>query len=87
MSKSSEPALLAIPNELHAKITMVAERRKTSKSEVMKLAMEISLEDIKRINYDVAGAVVDKAKGSVGNISHGAFFSVGMGIIPTANQR
>lgn len=64
MSLSSKPVPIAIPNALLAIIDKVAEKMGKSKQEVMRLAMEIGLEHLKAIDYDVAAAVISKAWGS-----------------------
>ena len=61
MSASSKPIPISIPNELLDKINHVAALMNRSKQEIMRLAMEIGLEDLKRCNYDLAGAIVEKA--------------------------
>jgi hypothetical protein len=61
MSASSKPTPIAIPNDLAEKIEKVAALVHLSKQDVMKLAMRIGLEDLKRCNYDIAAAIVDRA--------------------------
>ena len=61
---SKEPSSnvpLRIPVELELKIQEAARRTGLAKSVVMRLAMEIGFEDLRRINYDVPGSVVDRA--------------------------
>ena len=70
MSKSSKPIPIAIPNELLAQIDRVAGLTNKTRAEVMRLAMEVGLEDLKRCNYGVAGAIVDSAKGSASNVRY-----------------
>lgn len=59
MSASSKPVPLAIPNELLARVEDVAHRMHRSKQDIMRMAMEVGLEDLKRINYDITAAIVD----------------------------
>jgi hypothetical protein len=61
MSASSKPTPIAIPNDLAEKIEKVAGLVHLSKQDVMKLAMRIGLEDLKRCKYDIAAAIVDRA--------------------------
>lgn len=75
MSKSSKPIPIAIPNELLAHIDRVVKLTNKSRAEIMRQAMEVGLEDLRRCNYDVAGVIVDAAKGSSANIYHAAFKS------------
>jgi hypothetical protein len=61
MSASSKPTPIAIPNDLAEKVQIAAELTHLSKQDIMKLAMRIGLEDLRRCNYDIAGAVVDRS--------------------------
>lgn len=63
-SKKSTPVPIAIPNEMLARIKAVAEKMHMKQQDVMRLAMEVGLEDLKRCGYNLAAAVVDKVKGS-----------------------
>lgn len=45
---------ISMDPELDQKIKLAADRLDMSKSDVMKLAMKIGLEDFRRINYDLA---------------------------------
>jgi predicted DNA-binding protein len=58
------PIPIRIPPALLTKIEFVAKQMDRSKQEIMRLAMEIGLEDLKRCNYDLAGAIVEKVHGS-----------------------
>jgi predicted DNA-binding protein len=46
------------------RIKRAAEKMGKTQQEVMRLAIEVGLADLQRIDFDVAGAVVDKAKAS-----------------------
>ncbi len=61
MSKRSRPIPLAVPDELLNRLDEVALRMGRTRAQVMRDAIEIGLEDLRRCNYDLAGAVVDKA--------------------------
>jgi metal-responsive CopG/Arc/MetJ family transcriptional regulator len=58
MSQSSKPVPLAVPNELLKQIDNAATLTGRSRSELMRLAIEIGLADLKAINYDIAGTIV-----------------------------
>lgn len=60
--RESKPVPIRIEPELDAKIEEAARLTGMSKAEVMRLAMRIGFEDLRRINYDIAGAVLDAAK-------------------------
>ena len=62
--KVSQP--IRIDADLEAKIEEAARMTSLSKADVMRLAMRIGFEDLRRINYDIAGAVLDAAKPSPG---------------------
>lgn len=64
MSKSSKPVPILIPPDLADKIDQVSTFTGMSKAEIMRLAMRIGLEDLRRCNYDIAGAIVDQAQAS-----------------------
>jgi hypothetical protein len=64
MSASSKPTPIAIPNELHEMIEKASQLAGLSKQDTMRLAMRIGLADLKRCNYDIAGAIVDRAQAS-----------------------
>ncbi len=61
MSKRSRPIPLAVPDELLNRLDEAALRMGRTRAQVMRDAIEIGLEDLRRCNYDLAGAVVDKA--------------------------
>jgi len=48
-------------DELREKIDTAAEMTGLSKADIMRLAMQIGLIDLKRINYELAQVVSDKA--------------------------
>lgn len=58
MSQSSKPIPLAVPNELLKQIDTAATLTGRSRSELMRLAIEIGLADLKAIKYDIAGTIV-----------------------------
>jgi hypothetical protein len=61
MSQSSKPIPLAVPNELLTQIDTAAARTGRSRSELMRLAIEIGLADLKAINYDIASTISNAA--------------------------
>jgi metal-responsive CopG/Arc/MetJ family transcriptional regulator len=61
MSQSSKPVPLAVPNELLTQIDTAATRTGRSRSELMRLAIEIGLADLKAINYDIASTISNAA--------------------------
>jgi predicted DNA-binding protein len=61
MSQSSKPVPLAVPNELLTQIDTAASRTGRSRSELMRLAIEIGLADLKAINYDIASTISNAA--------------------------
>lgn len=63
------PVPLRIEPELDAKIEEAARLTGLSKADVMRLAMRIGFEDLRTINYDIAGAVVTAAKPRTGALS------------------
>ncbi len=62
MSKRSRPIPLAVPDELLNQLDEAALRMGRTRAQIMRDAIEIGLEDLRRCGYDVAGAVVDKAQ-------------------------
>lgn len=64
MSKRSRPIPLAVPDELLHRLDEVAARMGRTRAQIMRDAIEIGLEDLRRCGYDLAGAVVDKARGA-----------------------
>jgi predicted DNA-binding protein len=61
MSKRSRPIPLAVPDELLNRLDEVAMRMGRTRAQIMRDAIEIGLEDLRRCDYDLASAVVDKA--------------------------
>ena len=61
MSQSSKPVPLAVPNELLKQIDTAAARTGRSRSELMRLAIEIGLADLKAIDYDIASTLANAA--------------------------
>jgi hypothetical protein len=55
-------APLRMPKELMARIKAVAAEMEMSDQEVMRLCLKVGLEHLKRIDYDLAKAVVDAAE-------------------------
>jgi predicted DNA-binding protein len=62
MSKRSHPIPLAVPDELLTRLDEAAVRMGRTRAQVMRDAIEIGLEDLRRCGYDIAAAVVDKAR-------------------------
>lgn len=62
MSQSSKPIPLAIPNALLEQIDAAAKLTGRTRSELMRLAIEIGIADLRAINYDIAGTIVRAAK-------------------------
>ena len=62
MSKRSRPIPLAVPDELLNRLDEAALRMGRTRAQIMRDAIEIGLEDLRRCGYDLAGAVVDKAQ-------------------------
>ena len=62
MSQSSKPIPIAIPNELLAQIDAAAKATGRTRSELMRLAIEIGIVDLKAINFDIAGTIHQAAK-------------------------
>lgn len=69
MSASSKPVPIALPNALLDKIQKVAGLTGRSQQDIMRLAMEVGLEDLKRINYDLGSAVVDASERTKGIVT------------------
>lgn len=61
-SEYGKPIPLRLSDDTLEKIQLVARNTRKTQQEVIRLAMEVGLEDIKRCNYDIAGAIVDRAK-------------------------
>lgn len=61
MSKRSRPIPLAVPDELLSRLDEAALRMGRTRAQIMRDAIEIGLEDLRRCDYDLASAVVDKA--------------------------
>ncbi|MFT4177508.1 MAG: hypothetical protein QM627_12760 [Luteolibacter sp.] len=59
------PSSVRIPSELLLEIKKVAEVMSKSDAEVIRLATEIGLEHLRRIDYEIAKAVVDAAEKKV----------------------
>lgn len=59
---SKTPTSLKLTPELEALISTAADRLDRPKQEVIRLALEVGMERIKRINYDIAGAIEDAAE-------------------------
>lgn len=58
MSTASFP--LRLPAELDSAIEEMALKLHLSKADAARFALALGVEDMRRINYDVAGAVLDK---------------------------
>ena len=61
-SDYGKPIPLRLSDDTLEKIQLVARHTGKTQQEVIRLAMEVGLEDLKRCNYDIAGAIVDRAK-------------------------
>lgn len=49
-------------SRLLEKIELAMKETGLSQAEILRLALAVGLEDLKRCDYDIAGAIVDKAK-------------------------
>jgi metal-responsive CopG/Arc/MetJ family transcriptional regulator len=67
MSKSSKPIPLAVSNDLLAKIDQASVLTGRSRSELMRLAIEIGLAELRSVGYDIAGTIHQAAKASSGD--------------------
>jgi adenylyl- and sulfurtransferase ThiI len=56
------PSTIKFSPELQEKIAEAARITGLPKQEIIRLCTAIGIEDLRRINYDIAGAIVDKAK-------------------------
>ena len=61
-TKPSPPIPIRLSPALLEKIQLAADLMGRTQQEVMRLAMEVGLEDLKRCNYDLAAAIVDAAR-------------------------
>ena len=58
-SPAGKPIPLAIPEPLLRRLDAVAEQMDMTRANVIRLAMKIGLEQLGRVNYDLARLVVD----------------------------
>jgi hypothetical protein len=65
----SSPVPIRIEPELEAKIEEAARLTGLSKADVMRLAMKIGFEDLRRINWNIPGVVVDAAQSAPSSVS------------------
>lgn len=71
MSKDKPlPTTIKFSPKLQAKVEEAGRRMGLPKQEIIRLCTAIGLEDLRRINFDLASAVVDKAKPSETSHSH-----------------
>ncbi|MGJ8644895.1 MAG: hypothetical protein ACSHX9_15925 [Luteolibacter sp.] len=68
--EKSFPSTVKFSPELQKKIAIAAEKMELPKQEVIRLSAAIGLEKLRRINYDLAAAVVEKAKVSKEKMPH-----------------
>jgi hypothetical protein len=57
-SPAGKPIPLALPEAFLQHLDDVAEQMDMSRANVMRLCMKIGLEQLRRVNYDLAGLVV-----------------------------
>jgi hypothetical protein len=62
MKEKPIPSTIKFSPELQEKIAEAAKITGLPKQELIRLCTAIGIEDLRRINYDIAGAIVDKAK-------------------------
>jgi metal-responsive CopG/Arc/MetJ family transcriptional regulator len=67
------PVPINMPRALLDKIEEAAALTGLSRQDVIRLAVRIGLEDLRRCNFDIAGAIVDKAKGEASNVTYAKF--------------
>jgi hypothetical protein len=60
--KKNTPASLRMPDELLEKVEKAMRETGLSQAEVLRLCLAIGLEDLRRAQYDIPSAVVDKAE-------------------------
>lgn len=58
---SGKPLPIRLPEELLERVQVVADALGMSVADTMRLSMRIGLEDLKRVDYDLAQLVVDAA--------------------------
>lgn len=58
-SPAGKPIPLAIPEGLLTRLDDVAERMEMSRANVIRMTMKIGLEQLQRVNYDLARLVVN----------------------------
>jgi len=63
--KSKAPSTVKFPQSTLDKIDLAAEITGLPKQEIIRLCTAIGLEDLRRIDYDLAGTVVDMVRGPV----------------------
>ena len=60
--KKNTPASLRMPDDLLAKVEKAMLMTGLSQAEILRLCLAIGLEDLRRAEYDIPSAVVDKAE-------------------------
>lgn len=58
---SKKPTSIKLTPEIEELIAQAADRMDRPKQEVIRLALEVGMERMRRINYDIAGAIEDAA--------------------------
>ena len=63
LPRAEKPLALRVPPALMARVKIAAEALGYSDAEVIRLAVSVGLERLRRINYDLGGAINDAAAG------------------------
>jgi hypothetical protein len=58
----NDPTPIRLDSELLEKIEIASSELKMSKQETIRLSIKVGLEKLRRIKYDLAGAVIDAAE-------------------------
>jgi predicted DNA-binding protein len=61
-AKKRTPASLRMDERLSAKVEAAMEATGLSQAEILRMALAVGLEDMRRIDYDLASAIVNQAK-------------------------
>jgi hypothetical protein len=69
-AKKRTPASLRMDERLLAKVEVAMQATGLSQAEILRIALAVGLEDMRRIDYDIAGAIVDKAKPASSQVSY-----------------
>ena len=70
MKEKPIPSTIKFSPELQEKIAEAAKITGLPKQEIIRLCTAIGIEDLRRIDYDIAGAIVDKAKPVPSQVSY-----------------